>query len=232
VVTGENVRHTVKLGNIVAGEYKSPNFIYDLTHQSFRDLTLTCCSALLFPPLDHGFPVFLEGGPLAHRISRYVANGNTMIFTGDLTATLFINTIFQFQLEPVENNYSPGPFIKYQPSKLPPGVKALGDVLQQYGADVTTIHKFSLPVGTTVFFASPEGSPFFSIKYCEVMNPKQGEPPIKVSPTSCPKWKKKGVECGCGNIIYVGYSWVDDDNEKWNAALRSTLDLVIGKDEN
>jgi len=230
-ITGENVRHALKLGRIEGGEYRDSNFIYDLEGQLFRDLTLTCCSVLVFPPLDNGFPLFEPNGRIEHRISRYVANGNTMIFTGDLTATMFINTIFKFGLEPVDSNYSPGPFIKYEPKKLPAPIQKLGDSLFQDGVQVTNIHKFSLPVGTTVFFASPNGSPFFSIQYCERMARKAGNPPEKVSPAHCKALKAKGVSCGCGNIIYVGYDFADGDNEKWNAALRASLTLVIGKDE-
>eukprot|EP00294_Goniomonas_avonlea_P016834 CAMPEP_0114559246 /NCGR_PEP_ID=MMETSP0114-20121206/10819_1 /TAXON_ID=31324 /ORGANISM="Goniomonas sp, Strain m" /LENGTH=329 /DNA_ID=CAMNT_0001744703 /DNA_START=17 /DNA_END=1006 /DNA_ORIENTATION=- len=230
--SGQAVRAIVKMGNIAGGEYRDPHFLKDLKHESFRDLTLTCCSTLLFPPLKHGFPLYKANGRMQHRVSRYVANGNTMIFTaGGLISSLFINRIFHYKLEPVKGNYSPGPFPKYTYNKLPKQIAALNDVMRQEGIEVTVIHKFSLPVGTTIFYASPGGSPFFQIKYCEIMNPKRGEPPVKVTPPYCKKWAKKGRKCACGLIIYLGYDFQDRSNAKWNKALRASLELGIGKPE-
>jgi len=138
-VNGENVRHIVKLGNIAGGEYRSPKFILDLTGQKFRDLTLTCCNAVLFPPFGSGFPIWPANGKMSHRVSRFVANGNTMIFTGGILSTLFINRIFKYKLEPVQNNYSPGPFIKYQEKKLPKVLQKLPDVYRQAGTQVVLL---------------------------------------------------------------------------------------------
>jgi hypothetical protein len=228
--SAEAVRHEVKMGNIAGGEYRSPNFIMDLTGQKFRDLTMTCCNVLLFPPFKDGFPIFKANGMMRHRISRFVSNGNTMIFTGGgLLSSLFINRYFKYNLEPVAGNYDPGPFPKYQAKKLPKSIRRLPDILRQEGTEVTVMQKFSLPAGTKVAYASPMGSPFFIIKYCEVMNPMKGEPPIKVTPPFCPRWKKKGHKCACGNIIYLGYDYRDASGLKWNKALRSTLGLTIGK---
>lgn len=230
--SAENVRHTVKMGNIAGGEYRSPHFLLDLDGQKFRDLTLTCCNTVLFPPMMDGYPVWTATGQMQHRISRFVANGNTAIFTGGgIVSSMFINRYFKYNLEPVQGNYSPGPFRKYQAKKLPKQIAALDDMLRQFNTEVTVMHKLSLPVGTQVYFASPGGSPFFSIKYCEVMNPRKGEPPIKVTPPYCPKWKKKGHPCSCGLIVYVGYDWMYADNKKWNWALRRSLTLSIGKEE-
>jgi len=229
--SAQAVRAELKLGNIAGGEFRDRHFLKQFTGQRFRDMTLTCCKVLVFPPLAHGFPIFKAFGSMEHRLSRFVANGNTMVFTGGMPAILFINRIFKMKLEVVNNNYSPGPFVMYEEPLLPKAFRKLPDRLFQENTDVTTVHKWSLPVGTKMIFASVHGTPLFIMKYCEINNPKRGELPLKIQPRYCPKWEKKGHPCACGNIIYVGYNFQDRTNERWNNALRATLGQIIGKNE-
>jgi len=56
--SGDNVRHLVKLGRMAGGEYRDPHFMFDWSSQTFRDLSESCCTAMLMPPMKNNMPIF------------------------------------------------------------------------------------------------------------------------------------------------------------------------------
>jgi hypothetical protein len=60
--------------------------------------------------------------------------------------------------------------------------------------DHTTVSSMdlrSLPSGTTVLYMTPKSSPVFSIKFCQRLSERHGEPPIKTIPKDC--WRSHGA---------------------------------------
>ena len=110
--SGEHVRHVFKMGNIAGGEWRDPKFLRSLEGGLFNKLSSLCCTALLFPPLEWDFLVVNPQKIVGQNIRAYVANGNTMIFTGGIISLEFINRYFSYQLEPADGNLDPGPFLR------------------------------------------------------------------------------------------------------------------------
>jgi len=110
--SGEHVRHVFKMGNIAGGEWRDPKFLHSLKGGLFNKLSSLCCTAMLFPPLEWDFLVVNPQQIIGQNIRAYVANGNTMIFTGGIISLEFINRYFYYQLEPADGNLDPGPFLR------------------------------------------------------------------------------------------------------------------------
>jgi len=239
--SGEHVRHVFKMGNIAGGEWRDPKFLRSLEGGLFNKLSGLCCTALLFPPLEWDFLVVNPQKIVGQNIRAYVANGNTMIFTGGIISLEFINRYFSYQLEPADGNLDPGPFVrlpKFQglteeqhkvitegsPSS-PPAPKTL----PQVGIEVTSVKKESLPSGASVVYSSPYNSAVFTIKFCEAENPANDPaaplPPVKVLPRDCPIVAAQGRPCSCGFICYLGYDWRDAYPSRWDYALKSMVDV-------
>ena len=53
--SGDNVRHLVKMGRLGGGEYRDPHFLFDFASQTFRDLSESCCTAMLVYRQLHTF---------------------------------------------------------------------------------------------------------------------------------------------------------------------------------
>jgi len=125
---------------------------------------------MLFPPLEWDFLVVNPQKIVGQNIRAYVANGNTMIFTGGIISLEFINRYFYYQLEPADGNLDPGPFLrlpKFQGmteeqhtviSDGTPSTEPAPKTLPQVGIDVTSVKKESLPSGTSVVYTSPYNS--------------------------------------------------------------------------
>ena len=90
--SGDNVRHLVKLGRLAGGEYRDPHFLFDFDSQTFRDLSESCCTAMLMPPMKNNMPIWNTYANVAQRLRNYVANGNHLILTGgSLVSIEFLN---------------------------------------------------------------------------------------------------------------------------------------------
>lgn len=239
--SGEHVRHVFKMGNIAGGEWRDPKFLRSLEGGLFNKLSSLCCTAMLFPPLEWDFLVVNPQKIVGQNIRAYVANGNTMIFTGGIISLEFINRYFYYQLEPADGNLDPGPFLrlpKFQGmteeqhkviSDGTPSTEPAPKTLPQVGIDVTSVKKESLPSGTSVVYTSPYNSAVFLIKFCEAENPMNDPaaplPPVKVLPRDCPIVAAQGRPCSCGNICYLGYDWRDAYPSRWDYALKSMVDV-------
>ena len=232
--SGEKIRHIFKMGNIEGGEWRDPRFLRKITGSLFRRMSERCCMTLLFPPFEWDFPVYNPSKSIAQRMRSFVANGNSMVFTGGMLDYEFINRYFFYQLEPSDGNYSPGPFpllpdwngiTPAQKKYLQPAPR----ILPQKGISVTAIKKHSLPQGSTVIYASPHNTPVFVIKFCMADNPKNEPsvtyPPVKVLPRDCPASAKAGRPCSCGNICYLGYNYVEQYPGRWDDTLKIMVDL-------
>jgi len=239
--SGEHVRHIFKMGNIAGGEWRDPKFMPKLEGGLFNKLSSLCCTAMLFPPLEWDFTIVSPQKKVGQNIRAYVANGNTMIFTGGILSLEFINTYFYYQLEPADGNLDPGPFIrlpKFQGlteeqhkviTEGTPSVEPAPKTLPQVGIEVTSVKKDSLPSGASVVYTSPYNSAVFMIKFCEAENPMNDPaaplPPVKVLPRDCPITAAQGRPCSCGFICYLGYDWRDAYPSRWDYALKSMVDV-------
>ena len=239
--SGEHVRHIFKMGNIAGGEWRDPKFMPKLEGGLFNKLSSLCCTAMLFPPLEWDFTIVSPQKKVGQNIRAYVANGNTMIFTGGILSLEFINTYFYYQLEPADGNLDPGPFIrlpKFQGlteeqhkviTEGTPSVEPAPKTLPQVGIEVTSVKKDSLPSGASVVYTSPYNSAVFMIKFCEAENPMNDPaaplPPVKVLPRDCPITAAEGRPCSCGFICYLGYDWRDAYPSRWDYALKSMVDV-------
>ena len=56
--SGDNIRHLVKMGRLAGGEYRDPHFLFDFKSQTFRDLSESCCTAMLMPPMKNNMPIW------------------------------------------------------------------------------------------------------------------------------------------------------------------------------
>ena len=56
--SGDNIRHLVKMGRLAGGEYRDPHFLFDFQSQTFRDLSESCCTAMLMPPMKNNMPIW------------------------------------------------------------------------------------------------------------------------------------------------------------------------------
>ena len=239
--SGEHVRHVFKMGNIAGGEWRDPKFLRSLEGGLFNKLSGLCCTALLFPPLEWDFLVVNPQKIVGQNIRAYVANGNTMIFTGGIISLEFINRYFYYQLEPADGNLDPGPFVRLpkfqglteeQHKVITDGTRSTQPApktLPQVGIEVTSVKKESLPSGTSVVYSSPYNSAVFMIKFCEAENPANDPaaplPPVKVLPRDCPIVAAQGRPCSCGFIGYLGYDWRDAYPSRWDYALKSMVDV-------
>eukprot|EP00802_Teleaulax_amphioxeia_P012390 Tamp_12432.p1 GENE.Tamp_12432~~Tamp_12432.p1 ORF type:complete len:491 (-),score=200.19 Tamp_12432:340-1761(-) len=239
--SGEHVRHVFKMGNIAGGEWRDPKFLRSLEGGLFNKLSSLCCTALLFPPLEWDFLVVNPQKIVGQNIRAYVANGNTMIFTGGIISLEFINRYFSYQLEPADGNLDPGPFLrlpKFQGftqeqhkimTEGTPSTEPAPKTLPQVGIEVTSVKKESLPSGASVIYTSPYNAAVFAIKFCEAENPMNDPaaplPPVKVLPRDCPITAAQGRPCSCGFICYLGYDWRDAYPSRWDYALKSMVDV-------
>jgi len=222
------------MGNVEGGEWRDPRFLRKITGPLFRRMSQRCCITLLFPPFEWDFPIYNPSKSIAQRIRSFVANGNSMVFTGGTLDFEFINRYFFYQLEPSDGNYSPGPFpllpdwqgiTRAQKAYLQPAPR----ILPQKGISVTAIKKESLPQGSTVIYASPHNTPVFLIKFCMAENPMNEPsvtyPPVKVLPRDCAANAKAGRPCSCGNICFLGYNYVEQYPGRWDDTLKMMVDM-------
>jgi len=239
--SGEHVRHVFQMGTIAGGEWRDPKFLRSLEGGAFNKLSGICCNALLFPPLEWDFLVVNPQKIVGQNIRQFVANGNTMIFTGGILSLEFINRYFSYQLEPADGNLDPGPFVrlphfqgltKEQHDLLVKGTKEnlpSPRTLPQIGIEVTSIKKDSLPSGSSVIYSSPYNSAVVAIKFCMAENPANDPaaplPPVKVLPRDCPVTAAQGRPCSCGFICYLGYNWRDAYPSRWDTALKGMVDV-------
>ena len=239
--SGEHVRHVFKMGNIAGGEWRDPKFLRSLEGGLFNKLSGLCCTALLFPPLEWDMLIVSPQKIVGQNIRAYVANGNTMIFTGGIISLEFINTYFYYQLEPADGNLDPGPFLrlpKFQGlteeqhkviTEGTPSTEPAPKTLPQVGIEVTSVKKESLPSGTSIIYTSPYNAAVFAIKFCEAENPMNDPaaplPPVKVLPRDCPITAAQGRPCSCGFICYLGYDWRDAYPSRWDYALKNMVDV-------
>ena len=232
--SGEKIRHIFKMGNIAGGEWRDPKFSRSITGSLFRRMSQRCCITMLFPPFEWDFPIYNPSKAIAQRLRSFVANGNSMVFTGGTMDFEFINRYFFYQLEAADGNYSPGPFPMLpgfsgltadQKNLLKPAPR----ILPQKGIAVTAIKKESLPQGSTAIYASPHNTPVFLIKFCMAENPMNEPsvtyPPVKVLPHNCPASAKAGRPCSCGNICFLGYNYVEQYPGRWDDTLKIMVDL-------
>jgi len=166
--SGDNLRHLVRLGRIAGGEYRDPHFLESFTTATFRDLSESCCTAMLVAPMKHNMPIWNSYSNIAQRLRNYVANGNHMIFTGgSLVSMEFINTYFWYNIEPTSGeagyfdgtgygNWSPGPWRKLVDKSLPWVFKMTPDTLYQDHISVQTAQLASLPDGARIIYMSPQ----------------------------------------------------------------------------
>ncbi|EKX35707.1 hypothetical protein GUITHDRAFT_118092 [Guillardia theta CCMP2712] len=239
--SGEHVRHVFQMGTIAGGEWRDPKFLRSLEGGMFNKLSGICCNALLFPPIEWDFLVVNPQKIVGQNIRQFVANGNTMIFTGGILSLEFINRYFSYQLEPADGNLDPGPFVRLphfqgltqeQHDLLVKGSKEnlpSPRTLPQIGIEVTSIKKDSLPSGTSVIYSSPYNSAVVAIKFCMAENPANDPaaplPPVKVLPRDCPVTAAQGRPCSCGFICYLGYNWRDAYPSRWDTALKGMVDV-------
>ena len=239
--SGEHVRHVFKMGNIAGGEWRDPKFLRSLEGGLFNKLSSLCCTALLFPPLEWDFLVVNPQKIVGQNIRAYVANGNTMIFTGGIISLEFINRYFYYNLEPADGNLDPGPFLRLpsfqglteEQHKIitdgTPSTEPAPKTLPQVGIEVTSIKKESLPSGASIIYTSPYNAAVVAIKFCEAENPMNDPaaplPPVKVLPRDCPIVAAQGRPCSCGFICYLGYDWRDAYPSRWDYALKSVVDV-------
>jgi len=233
--SGEHVRHVFKMGNIAGGEWRDPKFLRSLEGGMFNKLSQICCNTLLFPPLEWDFLVVNPNKIVGQDIRAFVANGNSMVFTGGIMSMEFINRYFFYNLEPADGNLDPGPFLRlphYQGlTKEQHDImeKSSPRSLPQRGIEVVGVKKGSLPSGTSIIYTSPYNSAVFSIKFCMADNPMSEPtaplPPRKVLPRDCPAEAAAGRPCSCGFICYVGYDWRDPYPTRWDTALKAVVDL-------
>ena len=76
--SGDNVRHLVKMGRLGGGEYRDPHFLFDFASQTFRDLSESCCTAMLVYTLIAAYIFTLS----------YTHTHNTHTHTHSLTHSL------------------------------------------------------------------------------------------------------------------------------------------------
>eukprot|EP00292_Cryptomonas_paramecium_P007633 CAMPEP_0113698686 /NCGR_PEP_ID=MMETSP0038_2-20120614/22855_1 /TAXON_ID=2898 /ORGANISM="Cryptomonas paramecium" /LENGTH=341 /DNA_ID=CAMNT_0000621891 /DNA_START=6 /DNA_END=1027 /DNA_ORIENTATION=- /assembly_acc=CAM_ASM_000170 len=230
--SGEHVRHIFHMGNIQGGEWRDPKFVRHLDGGMFTAMSEVCCRTLLFPPLEWDFPVYSTNKIEAQRIRAFVANGNSMVFTGGIPDIEFINRYFFYDMETADGNYSPGPFRRlpnmWQLSdKQVKAISAATKVLPQIGISVTTVKKDSLPSGTQILYATPRNAAVFLIKFCMAEDPASDPaaplPPIKVLPRDCAASKAAGRPCSCGNICFAGYNWNDRYPSRWDTTLKALV---------
>lgn len=218
--SGEHVRHVFKMGNIAGGEWRDPKFLRSLEGGLFNKLSGLCCTALLFPPIEWDFLVVNPQKIVGQNIRGYVANGNTMIFTGGIMSLEFINRYFYYNLEQADGNLDPGPFIRLptfhglteEQHKVitdgTPSTQPSPKTLPQVGIEVTPIKKESLPSGASIIYTSPYNAAVVAIKFCEAENPMNDPaaplPPVKVLPRDCPRAAAEGRPCSCGFVCYLG----------------------------
>jgi hypothetical protein len=46
------------MGRLAGGEYRDPHFLFDFQSQTFRDLSESCCTAMLMPPMKNNMPIW------------------------------------------------------------------------------------------------------------------------------------------------------------------------------
>jgi hypothetical protein len=222
--SGTAVREIMHMGRLEGGEWRSPKFISALDSRKMGDLIVKCCSALVLPPFAHGWPVWNAEKQRAQHLRDFVANGNNLVVTGGDADLEFINHYFFYHLKPVAGNFDSGPFRQYPKGSLPKQFRKLHGVVHQNGHAVTSVSIRSLPSGTTIVYGSTEGSPVFQIKFCQRVNPRVGEPSIKIRPSECHRGDKK---CSCGTITFIGFTFTDfsTDRERirWSELLRASV---------
>mmetsp|Transcript_86023 Transcript_86023/g.229560 ORF Transcript_86023/g.229560 Transcript_86023/m.229560 type:complete len:340 (-) Transcript_86023:151-1170(-) len=236
--SGDNIRHLVKLGRMAGGEYRDPHFLESFASQTFRDLSESCCTAMLVAPMKHNMPIWNSYSNVAQRLRNYIANGNHLIFTGgSLVSMEFINTYFWYNIEPTSGeagywddtgygNWSPGPFRKLVDKNLPWVFKMTPDTLYQDHTSVQSVLLASLPDGARVIYMSPKSSPVFQIRFCQRLSDKHGEAPIKTLPRDCYRYAAKGYPCSCGTITYIGYDWhMDQTSEAWDKVMLAAVEF-------
>lgn len=220
------------MGRLEGGEWRSPHFFYQLDGRKIGDLIVTCCNVLITPPFENGWPVWNAEKTRAQGLRDFVANGNNLVVTGGVADLEFINHYFFYHLEPVAGNFDPGPFRMYPAGSLPRNFRKLHGVIHQNGHAVTSVNIRSLPAGTTLLYGSPVGSPVFIIKFCQRINPRKGEPTLKIRPDEC---KRGDKTCHCGTITYIGFTFNDfttaRERVRWGAVLRAAAEFYTGKNE-
>ena len=219
---GQNIRSILHMGTIGGGEWRSEHFVGEgggFSSQRLRRMADACCTTIVFPPMQWNFPVMNTNKIQAQNLRKYVANGNTIVLTGDIISKEFLNRYFFYNVEEADGGYSTGPWYKVDGGTFK-AFEASPKVLPQKGISVIPMKKGSLPSGATVLWGDSSSAAVFQIKYCEAER-SDGTGASKVLPADCEASGLAGHPCSCGSIIYIGYSFPDNYPSRWGRVLEA-----------